>query len=117
MIRRKRDQRVRRFRRQLLAVAPHLDDPKFGPLTQSFARLSILASDIFDHLREMGIVNDDGEIRSSSVDALRKLIDSQVRLADKLHLTPAAQGRLNRDQPFDLAAAMAAEDAVEVSGA
>jgi hypothetical protein len=107
-VRAKRDQRVRRACRQVTIVAPHLDDPKYRPLVQSFARLSILSIDAFDHLRRVGITNDEGELRAS-VDSFQRLAMAQLRLAEKLGLTPAALGKLGKSRPVDLAAAMAAE--------
>lgn len=109
---RKRDERVRRAARSLLVVAPHLDDPKYRPLIQSFARLSILSIDAFDHLRRVGITNNEGELRGS-VDTFQRLAMAQLRLADKLHLTPAAFGKMAKAKPIDLAAAMAANEANE----
>jgi hypothetical protein len=81
LVRRKRDQRVRRACRQVLVVAPHLDDAKYRPLIQSFARISILGSDAFELLRERGLVNDDGELRSS-VDVFQRLVNTQMKFAE-----------------------------------
>lgn len=103
---RQRDQRVRRFRRQLLAVAPHLNDPKFGPLLHSFARISILGLDSYDYLRLKGIVGADGELRSS-VDVVQRLVNAQLKLANALGLTPLALGKLKPGALDDLAAALA----------
>lgn len=102
----KRDGRVRRFRRQLAMVAPHLDDPRFGPLLGTFARISILALDAYENLRERGIVADDGELRSS-VDVVQRLAGAQLKFARELGLTPSAVGKLCNERPIDLAAAMA----------
>ena len=107
-LRRQRDQRIRRFRRQLLAVAPHLNDPKFGPLLHSFARISILGLDACDYLRLGGIVGDDGELRSS-VDVVQRLVNSQLKLANALGLTPFALAKLKPTPPDDLAAALAGD--------
>jgi hypothetical protein len=101
-----RDQRVRRFKRQLLQVAPHLDDAKFGPLLHSFARISLLGLDAYEHLRLSGIVGRDGELRPS-VDVIQRLITSQLRLANALGLSPLALGKLKGALPDDLAAALA----------
>src|ERR1700736_3400411 len=86
---RKRDQRLRRFRRQLLAVAPNLDDPRFAPLVAAFGRAVILSGDAYEFLRERGLVNQDGELRSS-VDVVQRLFTTQLKLARELGLTPAA---------------------------
>ncbi len=106
---RKRDQRVRRACRQILVVAPHLDDPKYRPLIQSFARISLLSVDGFEHLRERGLVGENGELRSS-VDVFQRLVNTQMKLAEKLGLTPSALGKLSKEKPVDLAAAMSAHE-------
>jgi hypothetical protein len=106
---RKRDQRVRRACRQIVVVAPHLDDPKYRPLVQAFARISLLNIDAFEHLREKGLVNAEGELRSS-VDTFQRLVNTQLKLAEKLGLTPSALGKLSKARPVDLAAAMSAHE-------
>ena len=108
---RKRDERVRRACRSIVRVAPHLDDPKFRPLIQAFARTSILNLDAFEHLRHVGIVNANGELRSS-VDTFQRLVNTQMKLADKLGLTPSTLGKLDKRRPIDLAAAMSAHEEV-----
>jgi hypothetical protein len=103
---RSRDQRVRRFRGDLVKVAPHLNQRKFAPLLSSFARISILALDSYEFLRTAGLTGENGELRSS-VTTVAGLINSQLRLASALLLTPAALGKLKGESPDDLAAAMA----------
>lgn len=104
-MRAKRDQRVRRFRRQLLEVAPHLDDPKFAPLLHSFARISLLALDAYDFLRIKGIVGEDGELRPS-VDVVQRVVNSQLKLASALGLTPVALSKLKKSRADDHFAAI-----------
>ncbi|MBF6570423.1 MAG: hypothetical protein IVW54_16275 [Candidatus Binataceae bacterium] len=106
---RKRDQRLRRFRRQLLAVAPHLDDPKFAPLLNSFGRISLLALDGYETLREGGLLNEDGELRSS-VDTFQRLVGQQLKLGRELGLTPTALNKIRNEKPVDLAGAFAEGD-------
>lgn len=101
-----RDQRVRRFKRQLLEVAPHLNDPKFGPLLHSFARISLLSLDSYEYLRANGLVGSDGELRHS-VDVAQRLATTSLRLATALGLTPLALVKLKPGDPDDLAAALA----------
>jgi hypothetical protein len=101
-----RDQRARRFRRQLLVVCPELDEPRYAPLVASFARLSILGHDAYEFLREKGLVNEYGELRSS-VEVVNRLIAGQLKLATALGLSPAVLGKLRKQQPIDLAAALA----------
>jgi phage terminase small subunit len=106
---RKRDQRLRRFRRQLLVVAPNLDDSRFAPLIAAFGRATLLAGDAYEFLREHGLVNADGELRAS-VDVVQRLFTTQLKLARELGLTPAALGKLRNEKPVDLAAAFAEND-------
>lgn len=106
---RRRDGRVRRACRQIIVVAAgQLDDPKYRPLVQSFARISILAVDAFELLREKGLLNAEGELRSS-VDTFQRLVGMQLKLATALGLSPAALTKFKKEKPLDLASAMSAE--------
>jgi hypothetical protein len=107
--RRPRDQRVKRFRRQMIIVAPHLDDPKYAPLIASFARISILALDSYEFLRERGLTNESGELRSS-VEVVSRLFSNQLKLATALGLSPATVGRFRNEKPADLVGALAEHD-------
>src|SRR5262245_27636750 len=80
---RKRDHRTRLFRRRLIRAAPNLDDPKFSPIVLSFCRVYLLSMDSFEFLRKRGLVGTNGELRAS-VDVYRKLVDTQLRLAERL---------------------------------
>jgi hypothetical protein len=103
---RPRDERVRRFKRDLLKVAPHLDNPALGPLIQIFAQSALLSLDSYEFLRAKGIVGDDGELRHS-VHTVQLLFNTQLKLANALGLTPASLQALKTAPPDDLAAAMA----------
>src|SRR5258708_4824012 len=94
----KRDQRVRRLRRQLLVVAPHLDDAKVELLVASIARVTLLAGDSYEYLRKAGLVNEAGELRSS-VDTVSRLITLQLKLARELGLSPATLGKFRNEKP------------------
>jgi hypothetical protein len=108
--RRKRDQRLRRSRRELLKVAPMLDDPKYAPLINSFCRVSLLAADGYELLRSGGLLDANGELRSS-VATVNQLIGQQLKLARELGLSPSAVSKLKKDK-LDLPAAFAeVEDA------
>ena len=113
--RRSKDQRVRRFRADLIRVAPHLDDRKFAPLLHSFSRVSLLALDSYEFLRDKGIVGENGELRSS-VDTVQRLIGMQLKLANALGLSPSALGKLRHERPIDLAAALAEDVGVVRDG-
>jgi hypothetical protein len=106
---RKRDEQVRRFCRRMRTLAPHLEDPVFVPLIQSYAKVSLLLARCYETLRAGEIVGDDGEIRPS-VDAIRRLADTSARLAKELGLTPLTLRALSRERTIDLPSAMAGED-------
>jgi len=103
---RKRDYRVRIFKRRLLLAAPNLADDKFLPITVSFSRISVLSMDAYRFLHQRGIIGADGELRKS-VDTYSKLLNTQLKLAEKLGLTPAAFRAVESGQPFDLVAEIA----------
>jgi hypothetical protein len=108
--RRKRDQRLRRSRRELLKVAPLLADAKYSPLVNSFCRVSLLAIDGYELLRSGGLLDENGELRSS-VTTFNQLIGQQLKLARELGLSPSAVSKLKKDK-LDLPAAFAeVEDA------
>src|SRR5438552_2382110 len=111
-VRRQRDQRLRRIVRQCRRLAPHLDNPAFGPVLQSFGRVSLLLADGYEKIRGADLLNEDGELRAS-IDTVRKLADTQVKLAEKLGLTPATLKTLGREKPVDLAAAFADTNSAE----
>lgn len=97
-------------------LAPHLENPVFTPLLQSFGRLSLLLQDAYDRLRlEDRLLGDDGELRTS-VDTIRKLAETQARLARELGLTPSTLRALTREKRADLAAALVDIEDVEVAG-
>jgi hypothetical protein len=103
---RKRDQQVRRFAARLRSLAPHMDHPVFAPLLAAFARVSIVLERGYAFLRDQDLVGADGELRPS-VDAVRRLAETQVRLARELGLTPLTLRALSQERPLDLAAEMA----------
>jgi hypothetical protein len=104
--RRSRDQRSRRIARQIVMLNLGLDEPRYRVLLASFAKQTVLVHDAYEFLRERGIVNEQGELRSS-VEVLNRLIAGQLRLATALGLSPAALGKLRNERPIDLAAALA----------
>jgi hypothetical protein len=86
-----RDKRVKRFRCDLLRVSPQLDDPKYRPVVESFARISLLALDSYEFLRARGLVGKDGELRGATIATVRQLVDSQLKMAQALGLVPGAE--------------------------
>lgn len=106
-----RCERTRRAARSVIRAAPHLEEVRYRPLVLRFAQLHVLAGDAFEHLRRVGLLNQDGELRAS-VDVFQRLAMAQLRLAEKLGLTPAALGKLGKTKPIDLAAAMSEAEVV-----
>jgi hypothetical protein len=108
---RRKDQRVRAVARQVRRTAPHLDNQAFAPLLQGFARVSILLTDAYEKIRDQELLGPDGELRPS-IETIRRLVDTQSRLGEKLGLTPATLRALGSEKKADLAAAFAeVEDA------
>ncbi len=110
----KRDEQVRRYVRCVRDLVPHLENPVYAPMLQSFARISLLLERGYSHLREGSLLNKDGELRPG-IDTIRRLAETQSRLARELGLTPATLRSLAREKPgFDIAAeATRADDDAE----
>jgi hypothetical protein len=107
---RERDQAVRRIVRKLQLLSPHLDDWRFLPLLRSYARVSLLIERSYQVIRNSeSLIGEDGEVRSS-VDTVRRLSETQSRLAEKLGLTPATLRAFSKEKTVDLAAALADKD-------
>ncbi len=115
MARVRRDQRLRRIVRSARSLAPHLDNPIFTPVLQSFGRVSLLLQDSYEKLRNGDLIGDDGELRPS-INTVRQLAETQARLARELGLTPSTLRALGREKRADLAAALVDIDDVEVGG-
>ena len=95
LAKRKKDQRIRAVARHVKSTAPHLDDPAFAPLVQGFARISILLADSYEKIRDQNLIGEDGELRPS-IETIRRLVDTQSKLAEKLGLTPATLKALRK---------------------
>jgi hypothetical protein len=108
-LRHQRDQRLRRIVRRCRILAPHLDNAAFGPVLQSFGRISLLLADSYEKIRGAELLGEDGELRPS-IDTIRKLADTQAKLAEKLGLTPSTLRTLGREKRVDLAGALAEND-------
>jgi hypothetical protein len=107
--RRQRDQRLRRIVRQAHCLASHLDNPVFTPVLQSFGRVSLLLDDAYEKLRSGDLIGEDGELRPS-IDTVRRLAETQTKLAKELGLTPLTLRALGREKPADLVALYAEDD-------
>ena len=107
---RAQDLRVRKVCRRLIRIAPELDDERFRPLILSFACTCLLVHDSYMHLLDIGLLNADGELRSS-VSTLQGLLRTQLQIATALGLSPGALRALRNEKPADLAAALAYSDA------
>ena len=100
----------------MLTVAPHLNDAKFQPLVNSFARITLLGLDSYEFLRERGLVGEKGQL----------LVECRCRSAayrrpaqtSKRARPIAVVARFATKSRQDLAAALArhVEDAEVVSG-
>jgi len=104
--RKKRDEQIRRAVRKARRLAPHLENPVFLPLLQSFCRISLLVERGYAELRKNTLLDENGELRAS-IDVVRRLAETQTRLAEKLGLTPTTLRMLSREKVLDLAAALA----------
>jgi hypothetical protein len=105
-VRAKRDQQIRRIVSNLRVGVSHLDRPEYVPLLRSFARVTILIERAYIVLRDGGLTNSAGELRSSFL-VLNAMISQQAKLAAQLGLSPAAFSKLKTAPPDDLAAALA----------
>jgi hypothetical protein len=99
-----KDQRIRRVVREARTLAPHLDDRLFTPVLEGFARVSILLKDAYERIRNQELIGPDGELRSS-IETVRRLADTQAKLAEKLGMTPSTLKAMRREKKGDLAAA------------
>ncbi len=105
-VRRHRDEQIRRGVCKARRLAPHLENPIFLPLLQSFCRISLLLERGYQSLRDGSLLDQDGELRGS-VDTVRRLAETQTRLAEKLGLTPATLRAMAKEKVIDLAAELA----------
>ena len=97
---RKRDQQVRRFVARIRTLAPHCDNPVFAGALAAFARITIMLERSYAFLRDKDVVGANGELRPS-VDTVRRLAETQSRLAKELGLTPATLRALSREKVVD----------------
>jgi hypothetical protein len=93
----KKDQRVRRAIRKAIEIAPHLDEQVFTPILEGFARVSILFQDAYESIRNQSLIGPDGELRSS-IEVVRRLAETQARLAERLGLTPGTLRTFSREK-------------------
>jgi hypothetical protein len=77
---------------------------------QSFGRVSLLLQDSYERLRDGELIDpESGELRPS-IDLVRRLAETQTRLAKELGLTPLTLRSLGREKSVDLAATFAEVD-------
>jgi hypothetical protein len=108
----KRDQRLKRVNSEIRKVTGHLDDPKYRIVLGTFGRTTLMLRDTYEVIREGGLLNKDGELRSS-VDTFTRLAGLQLKLARELGLTPAALGKIRHEKPVDLVGAIADAEIVD----
>jgi hypothetical protein len=105
-VRRYRDEQIRRGVRKARRLAPHLENAIFLPLLQSFCRVSLLLERGYQSLRDRSLLDEEGEL-CASIDIVRRLAETQTRLAEKLGLTPATLRAMAKEKVVDLAAELA----------
>ncbi len=105
---------MRRIVRRARTLAPHLENQVFTPVLQSFARVSLLLGDCYEKLRDGDLLSEDGELRPS-INTVRALAETQMRLARELGLTPATLRSLGREKRVDLPGAFAEAEDAEVA--
>ena len=107
---RRRDGRVRRAARSIVrASGGRLDDPNFRVTVQGLGRTHVLVNETFEKLRELGLIDDAGELRSNVIDTFTRLVALELKLCTALGLTPASLGKVTKERAIDLATAMSAE--------
>jgi hypothetical protein len=88
MVRRKRDESVRRLIGKLRREASYLSEPRYAPLLKSYCELTVLISRGYARVREGDLTSaTTGELRAS-LDTLLRMYATQGRLARELGLTP-----------------------------
>jgi len=96
--------RVGRHRAELLKTAPHLNDSRYAALVGAYGITHILLLDANDFLHENGMVDlESGDLRYSSIETVRRLADSVVRMSVTLGLTPGSMIPGNDDRTLDAA--------------
>ncbi len=71
-----------------------------------------MLNDSYEKLRGAELLGEDGELRPS-IDTIRKLAESQSKLAERLGLTPASLRAFKREKRVDLIGALAESDGRE----
>ncbi len=89
MRRRKRDMRVRRICRALRRASGRLDSPLYMPLLRSFAESVVVGEQLYSAITSGGVLREDDSVRPV-VEAWRRIIGEQNRLASALGLSPVA---------------------------
>lgn len=87
--RRKRDMRVRRIVRALRRASGRLDSPLYAPLLRSFAESVVVGEQLYSAITSGGVLRDDDSVRPV-VEAWRRIVGEQNRLASALGLSPVA---------------------------
>ena len=88
-----RDDAVRRLAHKLVQLVPAIDAPEYRPLILNYARLAILSEKAYAHLKEVGLIDDKGELRNS-INTYRQLAGALQSAARELGLTPTMAASL-----------------------
>jgi len=79
---------IRRAANQLITQAPHLDNPIYRPLINSYIRTCMLLERCYVVLgTDAALLDEDGELRPS-IDTCRRLAESAAKLAKALCISP-----------------------------
>ncbi len=94
-----RDRAVNNLARKLVQLVPAIDAPEYRPLVKNYARLAILAEKAYAHLKEVGLIDDKGELRNS-MNSYRQLAGALQSAARELGLTPTMAASLAKPVKF-----------------
>lgn len=99
--------------RRLVTLVPSLDQPEWRPLVLTYCRIAVLAQRAYDHLRQSGLLDEEGELKKS-LETYRRLAGELRAQARELGLSPSVAASLMKQKPIDFVAAMNVENAEEV---
>ncbi len=100
-VRKQKDKQVASVARRFAALS-NLEDLKFRPALQALARITLLAERAYLVLKEReSLLDEHGEL-CKSIDAYRRLVDSQANLLDMIGLTPRADREMRSWKERDL---------------
>ena len=96
LLKAKRDGRTRYHLRKLRQAAPHLDEPRFTPLCNTFLRITYLLERAYGRIAKEDLISADTLELRSSLDTIRKLAAEQRACARELGLSPSTAAAMTR---------------------